>query len=78
MPSEDDVDLVQLQQESQSDAVEDFGTPILELFLKRNAQGELHQQGTALKMPDAPQSELNLSMSSESLQVAFSVPAVMK
>ena len=38
-------------EEVQSCPIDEVGTPVLELFLKKNAAGELQQQGTVLSIP---------------------------
>ena len=49
-------------EELQPCSIDDVGTPILELFLKRDANGDMQQQGTVLSIPPEILSQAQSSM----------------
>ena len=49
-------------EELQQCPIDEVGTPVLELFLKKDAKGELQQQGTVLSIPPEMLSQAQAKM----------------
>ncbi len=49
-------------EEVQQCPIDEVGTPVLELFLKKDANGELQQQGTVLSIPPEMLSQAQAKM----------------
>lgn len=49
-------------EEVQQCPIDEVGTPVLELFLKKDAKGELQQQGTVLSIPPEMLSQAQAKM----------------
>lgn len=50
-------------EQAQPCSLDEVGTPVLELFLKKDANGELQQQGTVLSIPPEILSQAQSSLS---------------
>ena len=55
--------MLQQSEQAQPCSLDEVGTPVLELFLKKDANGELQQQGTVLSIPPEILSQAQSSLS---------------
>ena len=64
LPTDEMPSTLQQFEEVQPCSLEDVGTPVLELFLKKDANGEMQQQGTVLSLPPDLLSQAQSSLQS--------------
>lgn len=51
LPTDESPSMLHQFEEVQRCSLDEVGTPVLELFLKKGANGEMQQQGTVLSLP---------------------------
>lgn len=66
LPSEEGPSMLHQFEQAQPCSLDDVGTPVLELFLKKDSNGELQQQGTVLSIPPEILSQAQSSLSKPS------------
>lgn len=66
LPSEEGPSTLHHFEQAQPCSLDEVGTPVLELFLKKDANGELQQQGTVLSIPPDILSQAQSSLSKPS------------
>ena len=62
LPLDEAASMLHQFEEVQQCPIDEVGTPVLELFLKKDANGELQQQGTVLSIPPEMLSQVQAKM----------------
>ncbi len=62
LPLDEAASMLHQFEEVQQCPIDEVGTPVLELFLKKDADGELQQQGTVLSIPPEMLSQAQAKM----------------
>lgn len=63
LPTDEGPSMLHQFEQAQPCSLDEVGTPVLELFLKKDANGELQQQGTVLSIPPEILSQAQSSLS---------------